>query len=129
MARTLANKVWQTYGDGAVSPGSLGYLNEICGVAAPWPTTGPPAGDTLVTELGAILTAAHRPCGDEPPSRQVTTGTDRMCVVVSATDPVASAALVERQYATLRQVRWVRSPVWSHSSLDGLDSCLDQVTR
>ncbi|MEV7098019.1 hypothetical protein AB0M80_34745 [Amycolatopsis sp. NPDC051045] len=127
LAHTLAGQLWQTYGDGDLSAGFLAYLDEMCRVAAPWPGSAAPAGDLLTVAVGTVLAAAHRPCGSETPPRPVVSGTDRMCLVVSATDPVASEALVRRQYAALKQVRWVRSAVRSHSSLDGLAGCLDQV--
>lgn len=117
----LSDQLWQRYGNASIAPGYLSMLDEIC-AAVGRPST---RGD----QIEAVLATALLPCrptraplAAPPPLRL---GQTELCVVTSAWDTVAPAALATRAFRdSSTRTRWISSDRRSHRSDDGLDACL-----
>jgi hypothetical protein len=119
-----SDALWQRYGESDVSPAYLAYLDELCRIVRGWPQL-----SGSIRSARDVLIAAHSPCEGIPADSTVRgwsqVGSDRVCLVLSESDPVVPASLLNID--AFYDLHRVFSSVSNHDSRDGLGECLEQV--
>jgi hypothetical protein len=126
LAGNLSDEFWMRYGQASVSPAMLAHVQETCRTVGP---LGEPADAFDSSTVTGVLSAAFRLCGPRGPRLPLAldlAGT-RTCLVSSAGDTVTPDALVRRFAATAGLESIVESLATSHSTMDGVTTCLGQV--
>jgi hypothetical protein len=122
----LSDMLWMRYGTDSISPGRLAQIQEQCSVIGP--TSGSLAPGTA--DVRWVIAAQLAPCGSLPRTPTNPWPTSRVCVVSSPLDTVTPDALVHQAYGTTSSgIERVQSAKRSHSSFDGLETCLERVAR
>jgi hypothetical protein len=121
---SLSDELWGRYGKDSLSPAFLAQLQEIC------PQAGAPQESVRLpsTSVAGVIGASLAPCRFVERKPTVPKVAPKTCIVTSPSDSVAPSALIRRMFGKMTGTRWIEVRTSSHGSLDGLESCLTEVS-